>query len=151
MFNFQKLTRFDLWYLLSYALLSVVLFTLIDLTPAIVFGYSFLTQLFLYVFCYKSLRNFYVFIIWLGIGFCHSYLHYILINDNSLRFVKGHAAMGLKNTLPLLLLFQVLRVLSLKIQRRELVSPSRGSTTDIFDEVKITWLDYVLFLIYGGL
>jgi hypothetical protein len=62
--------------------------------------------------------------------------------------VHGTALSGLLNTIPLLMLFQLLRYLSFAIQHREFVAPSRGSTTDLFENKKITLADYTIFIIY---
>lgn len=71
------------------------------------------------------------------------------LKDNpELQNPRGHSATGLRNTIILLLLFQILRIISLKIQKQELVAPTRGSATDLFDERKITFTDFFLFTIY---
>lgn len=67
-----------------------------------------------------------------------------------LQNAQGHSATGFRNTILLLLLFQVLRFISAKTQGQELVCPSKGSRTDIFDERKATFIDFVLFVIYIG-
>jgi hypothetical protein len=68
-----------------------------------------------------------------------------------LKYFLKNAGIGLRNTIILLLLFQVLRFLSLKVQQRELVAPSRGSWIDSFDERIVTVVDFALFFAYFGL
>ena len=50
----------------------------------------------------------------------------------------------------LLLLFQLLRFLSIKIQIREFVAPSKGGNYDIVYNVKVSNTDKILFFIYMG-
>jgi hypothetical protein len=155
-FYFEKLKPFDKWTIGLYMVLTLGLIYFFG-TPdgnenrsQVIFGYAFLTQFCLYVFCYKSLRNLTVFFIWVAIGLFHLYLFSILKNDETLQMFRGHSATPLRNTVPLLLLFQVFRFLSAKIQGQELVGPSRGSTTDLFEERRVNWLDYTFFVIYAG-
>lgn len=61
---------------------------------------------------------------------------------------RGNVAIGLVNTIILLLLFQLLRYVSLKIQHREFVAPQKGGRTDLFEDKKVTFSDYIVFVIY---
>jgi len=152
-FYFKGLETFDKWAVGLYIVLTCALLYLFGTTNAknqIIFGYAFLTQLGLYIFCYRSLRNLTVYFIWIGIGFLHLYLYFILKDDQTLQMFRGHSSTPLRNTVSLLLLFQLLRFLSVKIQGQELVAPGKGSTTDLFDERKVNWLDLVFFFIYAG-
>jgi hypothetical protein len=106
------------------------------------------TQILLYAINYKSLRNLKVYFFWVLISILHLYLFFYFKSDPKLIGVGGHYATILRNTFPLLILFQVLRFISAKTQGLELVSLSKGSTTDIFDERRITFIDFILFIIY---
>jgi len=64
--------------------------------------------------------------------------------------MRGHAAAGLKNTLILLLLFQLLRFISIKTQGKELVCPARVGRRDTFDNRLSSIIDGLLFLVYFG-
>lgn len=154
-YYFAGLKAFDKWSIGLYLLLTLILVYFFETTHdnglrnSIVFGYAFLTQFGLYVFCYRSLRNLTVFLIWLFIGLFHLYLYFILKGDQTLQLFRGHSATPLKNTVWLLILFQVLRFLSAKLQGQELVAPSKGGTTDLFDERRVNWLDFTFFFIYA--
>src|SRR5215831_12584308 len=141
-FYFERLKPFDKWSIGLYFMLTFGLFYFLEATKSIIFFYAFFTQFFLYGFCYKSLRNLTVYFIWIIFGLLHFYLYIILKNDPTLQMVRGHAATPLRNTIPLLILFQILRFLSANIQGQELVSPSKGGTTDLFDERRVNWLDF---------
>jgi hypothetical protein len=155
-FYFAKLKAFDKWTIGLYLILTFGLSYYFLSTGNIknkrdiVFGYALITQLGIYGLCYKSLRNLTVFSVWFVIGLFHLYIYYYFRDDSSLDMLRGHSTSRLRNTIPLLFIFQVLRVISLKIQHQELVSPSRGFTTDLFDERKVNWLDFILFFIYYG-
>jgi hypothetical protein len=58
--------------------------------------------------------------------------------------LNGNASQGLRNTVVMLVLFQVLRFVSLKIQNLELVPADRSGFNDL-DERIISMADYLLF------
>ena len=64
--------------------------------------------------------------------------------------LNGNASQGLRNTVVMLVLFQVLRFVSLKIQNLELVPADRSGFNDL-DERIISMADYILFFIYPGM
>ena len=110
--------------------------------------YTLGTQLLLYLLNYKSLRNLTVYLIWIFIAIAHLFAFFQLKDNPELQNVRGHAATGLRNTIILVLLYQILRITSLKTQKQELVAPTRGGTTDIFEGRKITFTDFALFAVY---
>lgn len=116
---------------------------------AVIF-YAMLTQLFSYIFLYVSLRNFQVYLIWLLFGIIHFILYLYLEGDAELQMVRGYPSRLLVNTIPLLLLFQFLRYLSMKVQRREFVVPAKGGGPDLIENKKVSGADYFIMLIYIG-
>jgi len=118
--------------------------------PEVIIIYAGFTQLFSYVFLYVSLRNFKVYLIWLSFGVIHFILYLCFKADAALEMVNGNASRLLINTLPLLLLFQLLRYFSMKVQQREFVVPAKGGGTDIIERKKISGIDYLILLIYLG-
>ena len=75
-------------------------------------------------------------------------MFFLLIKDNvDLYFKKGHAGNGLNYTIIAILLIQILRYLSLRIQQKELVCPDR-SGIDMFDNRKTNFFDFIFFLFY---
>ena len=146
-FYFEKFRPWDIWTIVIYAIISIAVF--FNLTKNILSNYTILTCVFIYLFNYKSLRNLSVYLIWLlfGVGQLVGYLY--LKEDNSLLMPQGgSAALGLRNIFILLIVFQLLRVISLNIQNQEFVAPTRGGAIDIFEERRVSWLDYLLFAIY---
>lgn len=155
-FYFDKLNIWDRITIAVYFLLTIGLgyyFICINDSTSkktILLCYALGTQLFLYVINYKSLRNLTVYFIWIAFALVHLYFYSQLKDNPGLLNVRGHAATGLKNTIFLLLLFQLLRIISAKTQHQELVCPARGGHTDIFDGRKATFIDFILFAIYFG-
>ncbi|PTB97273.1 hypothetical protein C9994_03600 [Marivirga lumbricoides] len=147
-FYFEKPSKWDLVTILLYiALTAFIYLTNIPSKVDWLFGYSFGTHLFLYFFNYKSLRKLNIWLIWIIFSLIHIYLYREYVDISSLQMFRGPAAHGLQFTWLLLILFQVLRLLSIKIQNRELVAPAK-SRTDIWDNRKVTLVDFILFVIY---
>jgi hypothetical protein len=148
-FYFERLKLFDKWSIGLYLLLTIAIFYVFGPTAELVFWYGLITQFGLYAFCYLSLRNLTVFLIWLAIGLFHLYM-YIRLNDLSFEMDWEHGATPLRYTAVLLGLFQVLRLVSIKLQRQDLVMPSKVGGLDLYDEREGNWMDVALFLIYIG-
>lgn len=114
----------------------------------ILFYYGFGTQFFIYSFQYRALRNFNYFLIWMGIAIIHFCIFLSIKDSPELALENGHASLGLRSTIISLLLFQFLRYVSLKIQKKELVAPAKQSKTDLLDERKITIVDIICFITF---
>lgn len=154
-FYFEKFEAFDKWTLGGYLIISVGLFLFLKYAETDTYkyvsttAYTYLCPLALYGVFYKSLRNMSVFVAWNVIGFLHLGMYVYLKNDWSLRLLLGGVIENFKYTNLLLCVFQLLRIISLKVQNKELVgAPIKGSSTDIFDEREVNFLDLLLFLIY---
>lgn len=145
--SFSKLNKNDYWTVGLYSFLTIYIFLIIDLNPKIIFAYSILTQIGLYTFYYKALRNFTFYLIWLFFGILHwlisEYFQKSMVNSN-FEYIFN----TLKNTFPLLVIFLILRVISLLVQNKELVSPQSTSFKDINDSRYVNLIDYLLFFIY---
>jgi hypothetical protein len=145
--HFKKLEPFDKWSIGLYLVLTVSILYLFGPTAELIFWYGLLTQFSLYAFCYMSLRNLTAYLIWLAIGLFHLYL-YTSLNDLGFQMDWEHGATPLRNTAALLVLFQVLRFVSIRIQQQDLVLPTKVGGFDLYDEREVNWTDVVLFLIY---
>lgn len=151
--NKEKLNKGEVIFFILYFLTSFTLFFTIDfpinkeLSRFSLFFYSYGTVLFLYIFGYKSLRKLLFTQFFILIGLMHIII-FLLIKDNGeLYFEKGHSGKGLNYTIIAILLIQILRYLSLKIQQKELVCPDR-SGIDMFDNRKTNFFDFIFFLFY---
>ena len=153
-YHFDRLNPFDKWTLGLYTLLTFGLsFYLVkelnaDNKADAIFMYALGTHLTLYMFCYKSLRNLTVFAIWILFGLLHLLAYFKLKDDIALQMFKGHSTTPLRNTIPLLIFYQILRLVSLKTRGQELVVPNRISRTDMFNERHPTSTDFVYLFIF---
>jgi hypothetical protein len=154
-FYFALLKTWDIWTVFLYTVISICVFTTGVYTigsanfKTVLFLYTFGTHFFLYLFNYRSLRNLTVYLIWILFGVIQLIAYFHLKDDSSLKMINGHAARGLRDTIILLIVFQVLRIISLNVQHQELVSPSRGGI-DLYDERQVNWFDNLLFIVYMG-
>ena len=148
---YGKLDKWDYSTIIIYLILTIFIYERPEGFPYMkewVMGYSIMSPLLLYGLNYKSMRKFNVWLVWFGFSLVHLVMYSHFSNDMNLQFMRGSAANGLQFTWVLLLLFQFNRFVSLKIQNKEVVSLSRGGTTDLWDNRKITFVDGVLFFLY---
>lgn len=149
-FYFKSLEAWE-WIVISFYLcLTIWLYSLYlhhaEYRSDILTIYPTVSQLFIICFLYKSLRNLLSYLIWLSFGIFHLFVYIVTKNDTYPNIVGGHASWAFKTTVPLLLLYQILRFVSRKIQLREFVIPSRGGT-DLFDDIKPSITDKVIFAV----
>ncbi|MBS1531495.1 MAG: hypothetical protein JSU01_14400 [Bacteroidetes bacterium] len=149
---YKKLSSFDKWSIGIYLVITIVVAYFYYHNDAgyaqfMIFIYAFILQLCLYLFMYGHLRNFRCYLIWFGFSIIHLAMYFVMKGDERLQMARGNPAVLLRNTFVLLLVFQLLRFISLKTQRMELVAPNKSSEDD-FDHRKITIIDKALFLAY---
>ncbi|WP_426485927.1 hypothetical protein [Flavobacterium sp. 2] len=152
--RFEKLSKWNIITVFSYLLISFFLFPYCLNSKFerkdILFMYGLGTQLFIYFFQYRALRNFNYFLIWIVIGIIHFFIFIGIKDDPQFALAHGNATLGLRNTIISLALFQFLRFMSLIIQDKEFVVPSKGSSYDLFFERKLTIIDVICFIIFMG-
>jgi len=110
--------------------------------------YTFLTQFLLYIINYRAFRNLSVYVLWLSVSLLHFISYCILYNNPGLLTVGSNSIVGLRNTLFLLILFQIFQIINIGLTGLPLVMPKRESTMDINNERNASILDYLYFLIY---
>ncbi len=153
-YYFEPLKKYDILSISIYLAISVFVLCFYNFTnsiearKAILFGYTFSTSMFLYLFNYASLRNLSSYFIWLSISIVHFVFYFNLKDDSSLQNINGHASTGLRNIAILLVFYQILRFVNIKVQNQEFVAPSRGSRTDIIEGRRINMIDYISFVLY---
>lgn len=112
------------------------------------FIYGFGTHLFLYCYQYKALRNFNIYLFWFAVSIIQLAFYLRLKDEKSFFSPAGlSSAQPLRNTIILIILFQLLRYVSIQTQRKELVCPER-SGNDFYDNRKPTRIDYLCLIIY---
>lgn len=155
-FYFAKLNRWDTFSIAGYILLTAGLGYYFSITTddavrrVILYVYAFWTQLMLFAFNYKSLRNLAVYLTWIAFGGVHLYGYFLFRENPMLQSPDSPAATGLRNTILLLLLFQLLRYVSIRAQGQELICPSLKNRVDLFDRRTPTFTDYILMAVYIG-
>ncbi|OON67974.1 hypothetical protein [Hymenobacter sp. CRA2] len=154
-FQRKPLLGFEIGSLLAYTLLTGVVVGAAAYGPQeallrpLLLTYTFEVQLLLYVLFYQSLRNPVFFALCCLFGGLHLLLYYLLRHSGV--HIAGAPPTGcqsLRATLPLLLLFQCLRLVSLAAQALDLVCPAKHGQFDIYHERRVTLLDIVLLLVY---
>lgn len=152
-FYFKKLKRIDYILIVIYLLLSILsgylFFTSKENEPKrdILFVYTIGSHFYIYFFIYRALRNLSFYVVWLFFASIHLYFYFQLKNDLTLSFLKANPVFGLRNTIILLILYQLFRVISLNIQKQEFVPPTKGGK-DIYDNRKSNILDHLFFILY---
>ncbi len=111
-------------------------------------SYTIGTHLFLYLLNYKSLRKFNVWIVWIGFSLVHIYFYQDFGANTEFKRPNGSVTNGLQFTWVALILFQLLRLISIKTQDADLVAPAGPSRFDLWDNRRTNFIDYSLFAIY---
>lgn len=146
-FKAYPLTIWNKLTIISYILLSVRLWFYYHYetypSPAYLFCYIIGTQLVLMGFQYRAIRNLYMYLFWLVAGVGQATAAYAIKDVPLFQFAAGHVSVTMANTLVLVLLLQFLRYISLKLQKREFITP-----TDIYNERKARRVDYVCAFVY---
>ena len=93
------------------------------------------------------MRNLKVYIFCFTIGILHLFLYYLLKENTTLIGLKNNVVISLRNTIILLILFQILRFVSLKTQKQELVGVGRNNK-DVHSTREITRIDIILEVTY---
>lgn len=152
---YDSLKPWEIFSMLLYAIATigiilVLVFSKPEAKQITMIMYIVLSQLGIYLGLYKSLRNFTAYSLWFGFGIVHLILFLCFRGNPAIEMYRGNPTVGLLNTIVFLVLFQLLRYLSLKFQHREFVAPARSGGPDLFDNKKVTFADFVIFVIYMG-
>lgn len=156
-FYFEPFRKYDIISITVYIILSLLIIYFygssnsFEMKKDLLFGYTICTSMFLYLFNYVSLRNLSIYFTWIVIAIIQFLFYLNLKDDPNLNNVNGHAAIGLRNILILLLFYQILRFVNIKIQNQEFVAPSKGSRTDLIERRSINIIDYISFILYIAL
>lgn len=152
--TFQKLKTWDKASLIIYFIFSLVIAVIFLLVNNLkdkattIFIYTASTQFFLYYFNYRSLRNFKVYLIWMGISLLHLLLYFILIESQYFKLINSQLFVGLRNTVFILLLFQVLQIIAILFIGKPLVVPGKGRRMDSFGERKAHNIEYLFAVVF---
>jgi hypothetical protein len=94
---------------------------------------------------YVQLRNNKIYILWLllGIGMLFFYFHFK--DYPQLQMPRGSALKSFKSLFAFLILFQLCRLIFLKVTGREYITPSIGGSNDIIEDKKPQIPDFIMF------
>ena len=153
-FVFSKLRQWDIATLILYLILTIYIhltFTnnkLPDYAKGLIFGYIFGTMVFNYMFNYKSLRNMTVFVIWIVFGIYHLWLSKQIESVQAIYFDTSPITNGLKYSILILIIQQIIRFSYIKLTSMEIVAPVKGGGPDLFDNRYTNFFDHGFFVLY---
>ena len=114
--------------------------------------YFFILPLFMVGFQFRNLRNINYYLIWTFIGVMQLGVFMIEKDNPDFYFVNGSGIDGLKALLPVLVLFQVFRQISLKIYKREIIISLQKYRMTWYEEEKrnMTWIEVLFSILLFG-
>ncbi|MCH2235610.1 MAG: hypothetical protein MK078_15320 [Crocinitomicaceae bacterium] len=142
----------DSYLYLGYLIISLVVFGILFLVNSeeiykVLLGYTLLTQMTIYGVFYRSLRYLKFNLYWLLIAFLHAVAYYFLKDDPYLQSDKIDVTIDLLFTGAFVLLFNLLRLVTVLIMRSEFETNfAYGSS--LFDERKLNVGEWIAFVVY---
>ena len=115
--------------------------------------YFFVLPLFMVGFQFRNLRNFNYYLIWTLISVMQLGVFMIEKDNTDFYFVNGSGIDGLKALLPVLVLFQVFRQISLKIYKREIIISLQQYRMTWYEEEEkrnMTWIEVLFSILLFG-
>lgn len=113
-------------------------------------GYFFILPLILIGLLFRNLRNVKYFIVWTIIGLIQLLVYFVIKDNPDFLFPRGTGLSGLKSLLPVLIIFQILRQISLKVYNREMIISIRHFRMTMYEEEDnrdMTWIEVLFSLI----
>jgi len=113
-------------------------------------SYFLMLPLFLIGIQFRNLRNIKYFIFWTIIGFGQLFVFLIEKDNLDFKYFNGTGLDGLKALLPVLILFQILRQISLKAYKREMIISIRQYRMTLYEEEEkrnMTWIEVFFSII----
>jgi hypothetical protein len=117
-----------------------------------IIAYIVVSQLLTYLFLYTVLRNLAMYLPFLLISVLHLIIYLGFIKIHQVSDKHFNVPLSLLSTVLMLLLFQLLRFFSLKIQKREFLSIAKSGSDglDLIENKKVSVIDFMIFAIYMG-
>lgn len=97
-------------------------------------------------FCYKQLRDIKFYVVWFILGIGMLLFYYYFKDVASLQMKRGSALRSFKSLFVFLVLFQLSRIIFIKVTGREYVTPAIGGSSDIIENRKPQLSDFVMFV-----
>jgi len=115
--------------------------------------YFFILPLFMVGFQFRNLRNNNYYLIWTFIGILQLWVYSVEKDNVDFYFVNGSGIDGLKALLPVLVLFQIFRQISLKIYKREIIISLQQYRMTWYEEEEkrnMTWIEVLFSILLFG-
>jgi hypothetical protein len=153
----EKLNLNEIRFVVIYIIISLLILICcnsnvgIEFKKILIIMYSFISQYLLVSFGYKSIRKLNFFLLSICIGLIHLGVYISNSNKTEYNFVNGSAFIGMKLTLFTIAFYYLLRVISLKIQNKELDCPT-SSGIELLGYNRTTFVDGLLyFILYAAI
>ena len=115
--------------------------------------YFFMIPLLLIGLMFRNLRDTRFYIIWTIVGLIQLFIFFLVKDNPDFYFPRGTAFDGLKALLPVLIMFQILRQISLRVYKREMVISIRQYRMSWYEEEEsrnMTWIEVLFSMILLG-
>jgi hypothetical protein len=96
-------------------------------------------------FGYVHLRQFKIYLLWLLFSAAMLFFYFQFRDASVLQMKRGTALNSFKSLIGFLVVFQVSRLVFIKLTGREYVTPSFGGSSDLFEDRKPQFADFVMF------
>lgn len=136
-----------LWTIYEYGLIEI------GKVKALTNFYFFMIPLLLIGLLFRNLRNTRFYIIWTIVGLIQLFIYFLVKDNPEFYFPRGTAFDGLKALLPVLIMFQILRQISLKVYKREMIISIRHYRMSWYEEEEkrnMTLIEVLFSLILFG-
>jgi hypothetical protein len=150
-FKLKNLTKAEIATVVVHILISLVFWTIckFDLMPAEdlkgwIRGYYFFVPFAIVGLFFRNLRGLKFYLTWLIISIGQLVVYFIVDGLTEFFYARGTAFSGLKALLPTLILFQLLRMILLRTQGRELIVTMRTGRFTMWEEEEnrnMTWIE----------
>jgi hypothetical protein len=113
-------------------------------------AYFFILPLILIGLLFRNLRNLKYYWIWMIIGLIQLIIYHYAKDNFDFFFARGTGLLGLKALLPVLIIFQLLRQISLKVYKQEMIISIRQFRMTFYEEEEnrnMTWIEVIFSMI----
>ncbi|MBS1519609.1 MAG: hypothetical protein JST50_01330 [Bacteroidetes bacterium] len=150
---YDRLKLWDIIIITIYLIFSISVFIIYrygsnEFVLSVALAHIVCSQIFSFIFLYRLLRNFSFYLIWFGFAILHAVMYFLLIGNRQFEAEDVKPFPVFLNTIVLLLIFQVLRYFSLKIQKREFEFPASRAPYKMPGEIESSAIDGLVLIIY---
>jgi len=122
----------------------------LEIIKSCTFVYFFILPLILISLLFRNLRNLKYYSFWIIIGLIQLLIYYCSKDNHDFFLARGTGLVSLKVLLPVLIMFQLLRQISLKVYKQEMIISIRHYRMNFYEEEEkrnMTWMEVLFSLI----